>query len=115
FFDLFGLVLFKKTFSYDFFLKDIFHTVLLSFDEKNDKFLSASNDVFANNNILFNHNAFLSNSKKTEENFVKFRSILDEFGNAKTKILGDLTLSINTPKKLLTMNIANAVQSFGSL
>ena len=96
-------------------MKDIFHTVLLSFDEKNDKFLTASKDVFTNNNILFNHNAFLSNSKKTEENFGKFRSILDEFGEAKNKPLGDLTLSINTSKKLLNMNIANALQTFGAL
>jgi len=56
FFDFFSLVLFKKSFSYDFFLKDIFHSTLLSYEENQYKYLSSKKHHVDSLNFLINNN-----------------------------------------------------------
>lgn len=67
FFDFFSLILFKKSFSYDFFLKDIFHSTLLSFEEKKVNYLAAKKNVIESSHVFFNN----SNSFLKKKSFLK--------------------------------------------
>ena len=91
FFDLFSIVLFKKSFSYDFFLKDIFHSTLLTYEENQSKLLSNKKNIFDNSNVFFNYKNTLTSINFDDVN-MDLKSILVYLGNLNRKTENDVTI-----------------------